>query len=205
MLLETLKAFQQQIYSNWECIIIDDDLETELNLRLRGFLNSDNRFSYYKRPFNYKKGPASCRNFGLENAKGEFIQFFDDDDIPCPEMLRIKVEILLKNEIDVGVCPLQFFNPETNQFEPELATHWKIGTDSMTFFFRIDPRAKWADGRDVTSEDIIATYKIVTDKGHGDPNTYTFWEEEYETPKAVSKYIISINVYPIPQKISFSS
>ena len=38
------------------------------------------------------------------------------------------------------------FNPETNQFEPELATHWKVGTDSMTFFFRIDPRAKWATG-----------------------------------------------------------
>ena len=84
------------------------------------------------------------------------------------------------------------FNPETNQFEPELATHWKVGTDSMTFFFRIDPRAKWNDGREVTSEDIIASYKIKADEGHGDPNTYTYWDENFHPPTAVSKSIVSI-------------
>ena len=62
----------------------------------------------------------------------------------------------------------------------------------MTYFFRIDPRAKWADGRSVTSEDIVATYTILADEGHGDPNTYTLWKENFSTPIAVSKYIVSI-------------
>ena len=62
----------------------------------------------------------------------------------------------------------------------------------MTFFFRIDPRARWADGREVTSEDVVASYKIWTDEGHGDANTYTYWREQYEPPKAISKYIVSI-------------
>ena len=92
---------------------------------------------------------------------------------------------------------LLIFNPETNKFEPELATHWKIGTDTMTFFFRINPRARWADGREVTSEDVIATYNILSDEGHGDPNTYTRWQDLYERPKAVSKYIVSVKAKEI--------
>ena len=87
---------------------------------------------------------------------------------------------------------LLIYNPETDKYEPELATHWKIGTDSMTFFFRIDPRARWADGREVTSEDVVASYKIWTDEGHGDANNYTYWREQYEPPQAISKYIVSI-------------
>ena len=87
---------------------------------------------------------------------------------------------------------LLIFNPETFKWEPELATHWRVGKDSLTFFFRIDPRAKWSDGRDVTAQDVVATYKILTDKGHGDPSTYTQWRELFEEPIAETKYIVSI-------------
>tara|TARA_Y100001970_G_scaffold291394_1_gene428386 strand:+ start:559 stop:2484 length:1926 start_codon:yes stop_codon:yes gene_type:complete len=88
--------------------------------------------------------------------------------------------------------PLLSFNYETSKYEPELATHWKIGQDSITYFFRIDPRAKWSDGRDVTSQDVVSTYKLRIDKGHGDPNTYTSWEEDMYEPIAETKYIVSV-------------
>jgi len=87
---------------------------------------------------------------------------------------------------------LLIFNPETFKYEPELATHWRVGKDSLTFFFRIDPRAKWADGKDVTAHDVVATYNILIDEGHGDPNTYTLWKDLYEMPIAETKYIVSI-------------
>lgn len=92
---------------------------------------------------------------------------------------------------------LLIFNPETFRYEPELATHWKIGSDSLTFFFRIDPRAKWDDGRDVTAEDVVATYKLLIDEGHGDPTTYTTWKELFEEPIAETKYIISIKSHKV--------
>jgi microcin C transport system substrate-binding protein len=87
---------------------------------------------------------------------------------------------------------LLIFNPETFEWEPELATHWRVGKDSLTFFFRIDPRAKWADGRNVTSEDVVATYKILIDEGHGDPTMYTEWRGLFEEPVAETKYIVSV-------------
>ena len=113
--------------------------------------------------------PPTLRGFGRE-SRSQLLAFIEQNTY---ESLLIK-------------------NPETNKWEPELATHWKIGTDSMTFFFRIDPRAKWADGKEVTSEDVVATYKILIDEGHGDANTYTSWKELFYEPQVISKYIVSI-------------
>jgi microcin C transport system substrate-binding protein len=81
---------------------------------------------------------------------------------------------------------------ETMQQYPILATHWKISDDSLTFSYRIDPRARWSDGREVTSKDVVASFKILTDEGHGDPNVYTWWDEKFEVPIAESKYIVSV-------------
>ena len=60
--------------------------------------------------------PPTLRGFGRE-SRSQLLAFIEQNTY---ESLLIK-------------------NPETNKWEPELATHWKIGTDSMTYFFRIDP------------------------------------------------------------------
>ena len=58
------------------------------------------------------------------------------------------------------------------EWKPKLASHWKISDDKQTFWYRIDPRARWANGKEVTSEDVVASYKIWTDEGHGDAGTW---------------------------------
>ena len=83
-------------------------------------------------------------------------------------------------------------NSENFKLERKLATHWKVADDSLTFWFRIDPRAKFSDGRDVTAQDVVATYNIKIDEGHGDPNVYTYWTEKFNTPIAETKYIVSV-------------
>ncbi len=88
--------------------------------------------------------------------------------------------------------PLLNFDSETFKLEPVLATHWRVLDDSMTFLFRINPEAKFSDGREVTSRDVVATYDILTDEGHGDPNVYTYWRDKFERPVAESKYIVSV-------------
>ena len=88
--------------------------------------------------------------------------------------------------------PLLTFDSETFKLEPALATHWKVESDSLTFLFRIDPRARFSDGKEVTAEDVVATYKILIDEGHGDPNVYTFWSEKFNMPEAKSKYIVRV-------------
>ena len=57
--------------------------------------------------------------------------------------------------------PLLGFNYEKLEWEPAIATHWKIGEDSLTYWFRIDPRARWADGKDIVADDIVAAYNLL--------------------------------------------
>ena len=71
---------------------------------------------------------------------------------------------------------------ETFKQEPILATHWKVSDDSLTFSYRIDPRAKFSDGREVTAKDVVASFNILIDEGHADPNVYTWWNEKFEVP-----------------------
>ena len=81
---------------------------------------------------------------------------------------------------------------ETFKQEPILATHWKVSDDSLTFLYRIDPEARFSDGREVTAKDVVASFNILIDEGHADPNVYTWWNEKFEVPVAESKYIVSV-------------
>ena len=87
LIAETLRSVQAQSFINFECIIIDDGGADNTAAVLAPFLE-DVRFSFRKRPNNYGKGLPGCRNFGLDIAKGNFIIFFDDDDIVHPRNLE---------------------------------------------------------------------------------------------------------------------
>lgn len=85
--------------------------------------------------------------------------------------------------------PLLTLHPTTLEYMPVLATHWQIAPDRKTFRFRIDPNARFSDGTPVTAEDVVASWKFLTDKTLQD----LFFNTEYgklEQPIAESKYIV---------------
>ena len=88
--------------------------------------------------------------------------------------------------------PLLSYDYENLEWEPNLATHWKMESDSITYRFRLDPNARWSDGREVTSKDVVAYYNLLVDPGHKDPNVSKWYEEYFEVPIAESKYIVKI-------------
>jgi len=42
-------------------------------------------------------------------------------------------------------------DPVTEEWIPGLATHWKVSEDKKQFWYRINPDARWADGKPVTA------------------------------------------------------
>jgi glycosyltransferase involved in cell wall biosynthesis len=101
-IVETLLSIQKQTFLDWECLIIDDGGTDNTKDIIDSILKQDIRFQYYKRPDNYTKGLPGCRNYGLDLAKGEYIIFFDDDDIPHPQNLELCV--LELNDPEVSFC-----------------------------------------------------------------------------------------------------
>lgn len=94
---ETLNSIKEQKFTDWECIIIDDGSKDNTAEVLQHYLEADDRFRYTKRPDRFLKGLPGCRNAGLEMSKGDYVVFFDDDDIVHPENLQVCVEVLQRN------------------------------------------------------------------------------------------------------------
>ena len=81
LILDTLKSVQNQLHSNFECLVVDDHSNDNTDEIVKQFCVNDSRFRYFKRPSNRLKGANACRNFGLENSKGDFINWLDSDDL----------------------------------------------------------------------------------------------------------------------------
>jgi GalNAc5-diNAcBac-PP-undecaprenol beta-1,3-glucosyltransferase len=91
---DTLESIKNQTYQNFACLIIDDGSQDDTKIVVNEFINGDKRFSYYARPNKYKKGLPGCRNYGLDICKGNYVIFFDDDDIMHPQNLEFGISAI---------------------------------------------------------------------------------------------------------------
>ena len=108
---ETLNSILNQTHKSWECIIVDDGSIDNSKIIINEFIKKDTRFIFFERVKKLEKGANSCRNIGLSQAKGDFIQFFDADDIMLSNHLSTKVNVFKKEiETDLVVNKLSFFN-----------------------------------------------------------------------------------------------
>jgi peptide/nickel transport system substrate-binding protein len=58
--------------------------------------------------------------------------------------------------------------------EGELATSWQVSTDQKTITFKLKPNLKWADGKPLTSADVLWTWQAITDDKNGSPYASDF-------------------------------
>ena len=113
LIAETLDTVLNQTYPNWECIIVDDGSTDNPLMVIKRYLDLDSRFSYFSRPDHKKKGPSSCRNFGIEKAKGEYILFLDSDDLLIKTCLKERITFAAQHpEFDFWIFQMQTFGYE---------------------------------------------------------------------------------------------
>jgi glycosyltransferase involved in cell wall biosynthesis len=86
---ECLNSLIDQIYVNWECIIVNDGSSDNTEIIASRYLINDSRFKYV---FQKNKGLSYARNSGLKFATGELILFLDSDDFLEAKKLILSVE-----------------------------------------------------------------------------------------------------------------
>jgi glycosyltransferase involved in cell wall biosynthesis len=127
---ETLNSVQKQSYKNWECIIIDDGSTDGTDEIIQEYLNADLRFIYVHRPETRIKGAATCRNIGVENSTGDYIQFLDSDDLIAPNKFEIQLAELAKTKstYPIATCKWGGIKPmwKTPKIYNGLATYTSI-------------------------------------------------------------------------------
>ena len=98
VLCKTLQSLCNQTYSNFEVVVVEDGEDKsrqavnsfEDMLSVRYFATGD------------KVGRSKAGNFGLAQAKGEYLNFLDDDDFFYPDHLELMAAFALENpEVDL--------------------------------------------------------------------------------------------------------
>jgi microcin C transport system substrate-binding protein len=84
------------------------------------------------------------------------------------------------------------FSMELQDYVPALASHWRMLDDKMTFQFRIDEAARWADGREVTADDVAASVEHYLNPDRKDPLVNEYWAALIDRVKVLDKYTVEI-------------
>lgn len=114
---ETLDSIIAQNHKNWECLVVDDgSTDTSLQV-LEQYHLKDSRVVYAKRPETKTKGANACRNIGLEKAQGDYVVFFDSDDIMTQDHLEKKLDAIIKNKVDYVIAKTKFLNDNDDFLE----------------------------------------------------------------------------------------
>ena len=97
-ILETIASVQQQTFSDFELIVINDgstDQTSELLITVK-----DHRLKI----FSYRNsGPAAARNHGISHSTGNFISFLDADDLWTQDKLELQLAALQRHP-EAGVA-----------------------------------------------------------------------------------------------------
>ncbi len=91
---ESIKSVQDQTYTNWELLIVDDCSTDNTDDVVKAYL-SDSRIRYIKNENN--SGAAISRNRALREAKGKWIAFLDSDDLWEPQKLEKQIKFMEEN------------------------------------------------------------------------------------------------------------
>ena len=94
---ETIQSVQNQTYTNWEMIIVDDGSSDETEHVVLSIIQNDNRIQFHK--LNQNSGPAVARNTGIEKASGDYMTFIDADDIWFPTFIENNIKTIQKTGI----------------------------------------------------------------------------------------------------------
>lgn len=103
LIAETLESIKAQTYTNWECIVVDDGSTDKTVAIINAIATTETRIQLYKRPNNSLKGACSCRNYAFAKSKGEFVNWFDSDDIMDADFISKKILFLQKHSGYDGV------------------------------------------------------------------------------------------------------
>ena len=90
---ESIQSVLNQIYTNWELIIVDDCSTDETDEVINTI--TDSRIKYFKNKEN--SGAAMSRNKALREARGQWVAFLDSDDLWMPNKLEKQINFMKKN------------------------------------------------------------------------------------------------------------
>ncbi len=106
-LAEAVESVLRQTYPNYEIIVVNDGSPE----------NTDAFFEKYKDQIRYfykeNGGAASARNFGIRQAKGEYVAFLDSDDVWKEDKLSLQISKMIEQHVVWSYTDFEVFGSQT--------------------------------------------------------------------------------------------
>lgn len=129
ILNRAVESVLRQTYQNIEIIIVDDSPNTYVERdTIKEFFSKNSKIKYVSHKENM--GACAARNTGLNEAKGTFIAFLDDDD----EWVQEKLELQLRHmdsDTDLVYCAYYTYYESTGKMQVIQPQHECISFDSL--------------------------------------------------------------------------
>jgi len=88
--------------------------------------------------------------------------------------------------------PLVQRHPATDRFIPWMATHWAVAKDQKTVYYKLDPDARWSDGKPVTADDYVFCWNMMLSKYIVDPYYTNYAKRYFESVEKIDKHTMKI-------------
>ncbi len=135
-LRDALRSIQQQTFTNFECICVNDGSVDKSEKIIDEFVQTDSRFLKINRA---NGGVSAARNTGLAAAKGEFIYMMDHDDLTPNYTLKKLVDAAQKFNADLvrGRMMMIAEDCKLEQLpKDEINSTEKLYTNPLTDYYR---------------------------------------------------------------------
>lgn len=116
-LKEAINSVLKQTHQNFELILVNDGSTDDSEKIIKSY--QDERIRYY---YQENKGQCAASNFGLSKATGDYIKFFDADDVMNTSHLESQLKKLNGRTDAIASCAWGRFydaNPTSAKFIPE--------------------------------------------------------------------------------------
>ena len=112
-LKQCLDSILDQTYRNWELILVNDGSTDSSGLICQEYAEKDARIRYYEKE---NGGLSDARNYGIEQAQGEYLTFVDSDDFLDASHLNVLYNALVKNDVDISIANYTNYQTSTATF-----------------------------------------------------------------------------------------
>lgn len=111
---EALQSVLDQVYEDWECVIVNDGSLDNSEKVICEFIRKDSRFIYIKQK---NQGVVAARNNAIEKSSGKYILPLDGDDKIDRKYLLLAVPVMeADEEVSLVYCNVQCFGMRTEKF-----------------------------------------------------------------------------------------
>ncbi len=97
-LLRCLRSLQEQSFTGWEAVVVDDGSTDGTSALLDSLAENDSRIRAFHRE---NGGVSAARNFALRNLSGKYVMFVDSDDFLHPRAMEICISLAERDGSDI--------------------------------------------------------------------------------------------------------